>query len=152
MEVQHTAKNCVPGRPFTKGGDPRRNTRGRPKTFDMLREIAQRIGGEKIQDANGETIMRVEEVLRRLACSKDPQALRIFLEYGFGRPVDRVELEELPKNRLILRFAHEADRELSSFDCVPPNIAREMQRRLKGPEAPNGEGTCSRPLLSDSAD
>ena len=54
---------------------------------------------------------RIERVLRKLASSSDPQALRIFLEYGFGRPVDRVEVGELqPKTTLILHYGHEKER------------------------------------------
>lgn len=105
--MQHTAKNCV-GKPFTAGSDPRRNTRGRPKNFDELRRLSQLIGAEETTDSKGNVMTRIEHVLRKLAASSDPQALRIFLEYGFGRPVDRVELEELnPKTTLRLLFAHE---------------------------------------------
>ena len=54
---------------------------------------------------------RIARVLRTLAASSDPQALRIFIEYGFGRPVDRVEVDEVrPKTTLRLFFAHEFDK------------------------------------------
>ncbi len=114
METQDTAPKLSRTRglkPFTKGPDPRRNTRGRPKNFDELRRLSQKIGAEKTTDSKGNVMTRIERVLRKLASSSDPQALRIFLEYGFGRPVDRVEVGELqPKTTLILHYGHEKER------------------------------------------
>ena len=137
MQVQDTAKNCVVGKPFTKGSDPRRNTRGRPKNFDELRRLSQLIGAEETTDSKGNVMTRIEHVLRKLAASSDPQALRIFLEYGFGRPVDRLEVDEVqPKPTLILHYAHERP------DLVQP------AGQIK---AVNGAVT-RRPLLPGAAD
>jgi hypothetical protein len=133
VETQDTASKLSRTRglkPFQKGSDSRRNTRGRPKTFDMLREIAQRIGAETIQDDNGDTIMRIEEVLRSLASSRDPQAKRIFLEYGYGKPVDKIETNLAPKTTLRLFYGHE-------------------EPGRQQPIAVNSEGTL-RPLLPDA--
>jgi hypothetical protein len=61
LEAQHTAKNCVVGKPFQKGGDARRNTRGRPRTFDALRELCQKICNERIT-FDGESLTRLEVI------------------------------------------------------------------------------------------
>jgi hypothetical protein len=109
--VQHTVENCVVGRPFTKGGDPRRNTRGRPRTFDALRELCQKICHEKIT-LDGESLTRLEGILRDWSASKDVQKQIALVQYGFGKPVDRVEGLESLENRktLILHYGHEFDR------------------------------------------
>jgi hypothetical protein len=70
-------------------------------SVDELRRLSQRIGAEETTDNKGNVMTRIERVLRTLAASSDPQALRIFLEYGFGRPVDRVEVDEVrPQNNV----------------------------------------------------
>ncbi len=109
METQDTAPKLSRTRglkPFTKGPDPRRNTRGRPKNFDELRRLSQKIGAEKTTDSKGNVMTRIERVLRKLASSSDPQALRIFLEYGFGVEVGEIQ----PKTTLILHYGHEKER------------------------------------------
>jgi len=93
-------------------------------SVDELRRLSQRIGAEETTDNKGNVMTRIERVLRTLAASSDPQALRIFLEYGFGRPVDRVEVDEVrPKTTLRLFFAHEFDKSL-----VTPPFERESSR------------------------
>src|SRR5260370_33897865 len=114
METQDTApklsRTCGL-KPFTKGPDPRRNTRGRPKNFDELRRLSQKIGAEKTTDSKGNVMTRIERVLRKLASSSDPQALRIFLEYGFGKPVDKIETTGFEnKTTLTLFYGHERER------------------------------------------
>jgi hypothetical protein len=133
--VQHTAKNCVPGRPFTRGTDPRRNTLGRPKNFDAFRELAQAIAHETTTDKNGNVITIAERILRSWAESKEPMLQRTFIEYAFGKPPDKIETTGLEnKTRLILHYAHEMP------GWKQPN----------GPTiAVNGEGT-RRPLLPDA--
>ena len=118
MEVQHTAENCVPGKPFQKGSDPRRNTRGRPKTFDAFRELCQKICHENIT-LGGEELTRLEGILRDWAASKDAQKQIALIHYGFGKPVDKIELDELkPKTTLILKYAHE----MPGYVPPPPPI------------------------------
>ena len=105
--MQHTAKNCVPGRPFTRGADPRRNTLGRPKNFDAFRELAQAIAHEKITDANCEEMTRVECILRDWSESKDVQKQIAFVQYGYGKPVDEIETTLRPRTVLRLYYGHE---------------------------------------------
>lgn len=139
MDSQDTEKNLRNGRgnhpnsranlrPFSTGGDVRRNVTGRPKNFDELRRLSQKIGAEETTDSKGNVMTRIEHILRKLAASSDPQALRIFLEYGFGRPVEKLDVNELEKKPvLVLHYAHER------------------------PISINGEGT-RRPLLPGTAD
>ncbi len=103
--MQHTARNCVPGKPLTRGADPRRNTLGRPKNFDAFRKLCQKICHEKVT-YDGEVMTRVERILRDWSESKDVQKQIAFVQYGYGKPVDRVELDELaPKTILPLWMA-----------------------------------------------
>jgi hypothetical protein len=144
VETQDTASKLSRTRgliPFKKGGDPRRNTRGRPKNFDELRRLSQRIGAEETTDSKGNVMTRIELVLRRLADSSDPHALRIFLEYGFGRPVDRVEVDGLrPKTTLRLFFAHEElgfDKKLGDTGVVGRNLPYNNGQNMElEPESP----------------
>ena len=60
---------------FVKG-DPRINRKGRPKTFDAFRELAQQIShepaisdGQKLE-INGHVVTVAEAILRRWAASK----------------------------------------------------------------------------------
>ena len=105
--MQHTAKNCVPGRPFTRGDDPRRNTLGRPKNFDAFRELAQAIAHETTTDKNGNVITIAERILRSWAESKEPMLQRSFIEYCYGKPPDKIETNLAPKTILRLHYAHE---------------------------------------------
>jgi len=84
-------------KPFTKG-DPRINRKGRPKSFDALRELAQQIAHEAAQTGgqplviNGHTVTVAEAILRQWATSKNPQLQRAFMEVAFGKVPDKVEM------------------------------------------------------------
>jgi hypothetical protein len=76
-----TTTKKVPGTPFTKG-DPRINRKGRPRSFDALRELAQSLAHEAVETQQGK-MTAVEIILRQMA--KDPKQRVQFLEYAFGK-------------------------------------------------------------------
>ena len=71
-----------------KSGDPRINRKGRPKSFDALRELAQQIAHEKITEVNGHGATVAEMILRKWATSNNPQLQRAFIEVAFGKVPD----------------------------------------------------------------
>ena len=84
------SKKAVRGKPFVKG-DPRINRKGRPKSFDALRELARAIAHEKAK-AEGQTLVIdghsvtvAEAILRTWATSKNPRLQQQFIEVAFGK-------------------------------------------------------------------
>ena len=92
--------NTVPKqlKPFVKG-DPRINRKGRPKSFDALRELAQEIAHETAQAGgqdvvvNGHKVTVSEAILRQWAMSKNPQLQRAFIEVAYGKVPDALDVE-----------------------------------------------------------
>ena len=84
-------------KPFVKG-DPRINRRGRPKSFDALRALAQEIAHEEALSAgqpiiiNGHKVTATEAILRQWATSKNPQLQRAFLEIAYGKVPDNLDI------------------------------------------------------------
>lgn len=88
--------------PTGKGGFQERkhhiNRRGRPKSFDALRELARQISHEEAQSAgqpiviNGHTVTVAEAMLRQLAQSKNPKDRQLFIEIAYGKVPNPVEL------------------------------------------------------------
>ncbi len=88
--------------PTGKGGFGERrhqiNRKGRPRSFDALRELAQQIAHEGAQQGgqpiviNGHTVTVAEAILRQWATSKNPQLQRAFVEVAFGKVPDKVEM------------------------------------------------------------
>jgi len=82
--------------PFTKG-DPRINRKGRPKTFDKLRELAIQIAQEQATSkgepiiVNGNFVTNAEMILRQWM--KDPKNQEKFIQYAFGKVPDKVDVE-----------------------------------------------------------
>ena len=80
------------GGPFKKG-DPRINRKGRPRSFDALRELAQQIAHEPTQIImDGHKVTVAEAILRQWAQSKNPQLQRAFIEVAFGKVPDALDL------------------------------------------------------------
>ena len=82
-----------------KKGDPRINRKGRPKSFDAFRELAQQIAHEVAKDKNkncivieGRKVSITEMILRSWATSKNHQLQRAFIEIAYGKVPDRQEI------------------------------------------------------------
>ena len=74
--------------PFVPG-DPRINRKGRPKTIDAVRKLAQSIGEEETT-ASGETFTQLELILRDWAKSKSFEKQLAFVQYAYGKVPDHV--------------------------------------------------------------
>jgi hypothetical protein len=81
------------GGPFKKG-DPRINRKGRPRSFDALRQLAQQIAHEAAMSGgqpviiSGHKVTIAEAILRSWATSKNPQLARAFIEIAYGKVPD----------------------------------------------------------------
>jgi|WetSurMetagenome_2_1015567.scaffolds.fasta_scaffold483356_2 hypothetical protein len=103
MDSSKTAENSTPGKPFVKG-DARINRKGRPKTFDGLRELAQQIAHEEAQARDKETgalvpvviagrkVTTAELVLRRWFQSNDGKLQIHAMEVAFGKVPQTLEV------------------------------------------------------------
>lgn len=82
-------------KPFKKG-DPRCNRKGRPRSFDKLRELAQQIAIEPARNKDGNIIIRDDKIVTQIEAMfrimiQDPKRSALFLEYAYGKP--KIELE-----------------------------------------------------------
>ncbi len=87
-----------------KKGDPRINLKGRPKSFDAMRELAQQIAHEVAQSKKGECIVIngkkatvTEMILRKWASSGNHQLQKAFIEIAYGKVPD---VKEIYKKRI----------------------------------------------------
>ena len=84
-------------KPFIKG-DPRINRKGRPKTFDAARELAQQIAHEVVRSGgedvviDGHRVTVIEAIMRQWATSKVPALQQAFVEYAYGKPPTKAEI------------------------------------------------------------
>jgi len=88
----------VANRPGTfKKGDARINRKGRPKSFDALRELARAIAHEEVMKGdepvviNGKKATVTEMILRQWASSKNYQLQKAFIEIAYGKVPDKHE-------------------------------------------------------------
>ena len=83
----------------TRFGGKRANRqgRGKPKTFTALRKLAQQIAAEELQSTDGDTITRIEALLRVMSTSRNPADRKKFLEYAFGKPKEEVDVTSAGK-------------------------------------------------------
>ena len=105
-----TEKRRVIGKPFARG-DARINRDGRPRGFDEMRKMAQKIASEKVIDERGISMTCAEAVLRSWARSEEPQLQKAFIEYAFGKVPDKLETNPIEnKTTLVLHYGHEFKR------------------------------------------
>ena len=99
-------------KPFKKK-DSRINRKGRPKSFDALRSLAQSISHEAAKSGgreiviDGHVVTVAEAILRQWAQSKNPQLQRAFIEIAFGKVPDRTELTGADEGPLIVTIIDE---------------------------------------------
>ena len=82
--------NVASLKPFTKG-DKRINRKGRPKSFDSLRKLAQDIAHEELQSGDV-SMTTTEAILRKWALSKDPRLQMEFMAVAYGRTPQSTEV------------------------------------------------------------
>jgi hypothetical protein len=68
------------------------NRKGRPKSFDALRALAQQIAHEIIVDKDGNQMTMTEAIMTKWASSIDAKLQIKFIEYAYGKVPDSVEL------------------------------------------------------------
>lgn len=81
----------------TQFGAERGNKQGRnmPKNFTQLRALIKQISAEAInknKTPDEEVITRIEGMLRLMSSSKNPADRKLFLEYGFGKPKEEIDI------------------------------------------------------------
>jgi hypothetical protein len=110
--------NPHPSKPFAKG-DPRINRRGRPKSFDALRELAKEIAHEVAQGRDkdgrptgpmiidGHKVTVAEAVLRSWFTSKNPQLQKAAIEIAFGKVPDTLDVNS--NSKVLVRVVYGTD-------------------------------------------
>jgi len=103
----------ITGKGFVKG-DPRINRKGRPKSFDALRTLAQQVaheaalvGGEPLV-LDGHVVSVAEAILRQWAQSRNWQLQRQFMEVAFGKTPETLHVSGADGNALkvIVEYAN----------------------------------------------
>ena len=112
-EVSNTDGNRVQGGPFRKG-DPRINRKGRPKSFDALRSLAQEIAHEAAKRGDGQpvvidghTVTVTEAIMRSWAVSKDPRLQQKFIEVAYGQVPSVTRLEGQDGGPMVIKVIYE---------------------------------------------
>jgi hypothetical protein len=110
MKNSNTDDNSKPKGKFKKG-DPRINRKGRPRSFDALRELTQQIAHEEAKGkgetvviadkivytsgepviVNGHIATVTEMIMRQWASSKDPRLQQAFIQYAYGKVPDIIQ-------------------------------------------------------------
>lgn len=112
-----------------KKGDPRINRKGRPKSFDTLRSLAQEVAHEVAKKKDGSEVVIdnhkvtvIEAILRQWAA--DHKRQKDFVEYAFGRVPAPVEIgadKEIRELLALLQQVSPADRQV--IEELIPDVA-----------------------------
>jgi len=112
--MEEEKKQKKPGT-FSKG-DPRINRKGRPKTFDALRSLAQDIaheigikkdGSAVVSPIDGKPMTVVQAILMQWAMSPDFNKQKAFIELSYGKVPDEVET----KGEVTVKVVYQGDNE-----------------------------------------
>ena len=113
MSSNTAPKQPPHGVPFQKG-DPRINRKGRPKSFDALRALAQEIANEAAKKRDGEPIIIdghivtvAEAILRQWSTSNNPMLQMRFIEITYGKVPDVHELTGKDGSDVIIKVVYE---------------------------------------------
>ena len=103
-------------KPFKKG-DPRINRKGRPKSFDGLRSLAQEIAHEAAKKSkeqgggpvviDGHVVTVTEAIMRQWAMSKDPRLQQKFIEVAYGQVPSVTRLEGQDGGPMVIKVVYE---------------------------------------------
>ena len=122
MDASNTGENRKP-KPgtFEKGAgkDPRINRKGRPKSFDALRSLAQEIAHEAAKQSkeqggqpvviDGHVVTITEAIMRSWAVSKDPRLQQKFIEVAYGQVPSVTRLEGMDGGPIQVTITRKAD-------------------------------------------
>lgn len=98
--ASNTGTNTPLNKGYFKKSDPRINRKGRPKSFDALRDLAQQIAHETaMRDGqpiiiSGHKVTIAEAILREWARSGKPQLQQGFIEIAFGKVPTPIEIRD----------------------------------------------------------
>jgi len=95
-------------KPFAKGKDPRRNTKGRISTPDKFKALVIRLANEMATakgepiTIDGEPLTNAEMILRQWM--KDPRNQEKFIQYAFGKVPDKIDVNGDHKIELLVKY------------------------------------------------
>ena len=106
IQRKYNTGGCT-GKGFVKG-DKRINRGGRPKSFDALRKLAQKIAGERAEESD---VTRVTDMLIEMSKSKNPSDRALFLAYAFGKPKEQVDVNNSGEVKVVIEYIDDQDTE-----------------------------------------
>ena len=81
-------------KPFQKN-DPRINRKGRPKSYDLLHEIAVRLCAQPSdKDDDPEGITKLESIMQDWLNSKNFQKQLAVIQYAYGKTPEKIEVSQ----------------------------------------------------------